>query len=77
MANVPPPPMFLPCPGEPPMPFDMWMRIFNNYMLVINATGNAWPEARKRATLLQCLGVERQQTFYSLPDTGDVTLWTG
>lgn len=49
----------------------MWMRIFKNYLLVINATGNAWPEARRRATLLHCLGAEGQRTFYSLPDTGD------
>ena len=46
-GNVPAPPMFLPCPGEPQIPFDMWMRIFKNYLLVINATGNAWPEARR------------------------------
>ncbi|XP_048842528.1 uncharacterized protein LOC125715236 isoform X3 [Brienomyrus brachyistius] len=70
-GNVPAPPMFLPCPGEPPIPFDMWLRIFKNYLLVINATGNAWPEARRRATLLHCLGTEGQRTFYSLPDTGD------
>lgn len=40
-------------------------------MLVINATGAAWPEARRRATLLHCLGAEGQRTFYSLLDTGD------
>ncbi|KAK7881939.1 hypothetical protein WMY93_028113 [Mugilogobius chulae] len=70
-ANVPPPSPFLPCPGEPIMPFEMWMRMFNNYLLVINATGNAWPEGRKRATLLHCLGTEGQRLFYTLPDTGD------
>lgn len=70
-ANVPPPQMFLPCPGEPPLPFATWMRMFNNYLLVINATGNAWPEVRKRATLLHCLSAEGQRIFYSLPDTGD------
>uniref|UniRef100_A0A672RZP7 Retrotransposon gag domain-containing protein n=1 Tax=Sinocyclocheilus grahami TaxID=75366 RepID=A0A672RZP7_SINGR len=63
--------MFLPCLGEPAMPFDMWLRMFNNYLLVINATGDAWPDIRKRATLLQCLGTEGQQIFYALPETGD------
>ncbi|CAL9696624.1 unnamed protein product [Knipowitschia caucasica] len=71
MANVPPPPAFLPSPGEPTMPFEMWMRIFNNYLLVINASGNSWPEGRKRATLLHCLGTEEQCLFYTLPETGD------
>uniref|UniRef100_A0A8C6V5S1 Gypsy retrotransposon integrase-like protein 1 n=1 Tax=Neogobius melanostomus TaxID=47308 RepID=A0A8C6V5S1_9GOBI len=70
-GNVPPPPAFLPSPGEPTMPFEMWMRMFNNYLLVINATGNSWPEGRKRATLLHCLGTEGQRLFYSLPETGD------
>uniref|UniRef100_A0AAV2L9Y2 Glucagon / GIP / secretin / VIP family domain-containing protein n=1 Tax=Knipowitschia caucasica TaxID=637954 RepID=A0AAV2L9Y2_KNICA len=32
-GNVPPPPAFLPSPGEPTMPFEMWMRMFNNYLL--------------------------------------------
>ena len=44
--------------------------MFNNYMLVINATGNAWPTTRKRATLLHCLGAEGQRIFYALPDSG-------
>lgn len=69
--NVPPPPVFLPCLGEFSMPFSMWLRIFNNYLLVINATGNAWPEACKRATLLHCLGARGRRIFYSLPDTGN------
>ncbi|ROL48337.1 hypothetical protein DPX16_21823 [Anabarilius grahami] len=63
--------MFLPCPGEPIMPFDMWLRMFDNYLLAINAVGSAWPDARKRATLLHCLGVEGQRIFYALPDTVD------
>uniref|UniRef100_A0A8C1UM80 Uncharacterized protein n=1 Tax=Cyprinus carpio TaxID=7962 RepID=A0A8C1UM80_CYPCA len=63
--------MFLPCPGESAMPFDMWLRVFNNYLLVINATGDAWPDIHKRATLLHCLGTEGQQIFYTLPHTGD------
>ncbi|XDV20064.1 hypothetical protein PO909_025446 [Leuciscus waleckii] len=63
--------MFLPCPGEPSMLFDMWLRMFNNYLLVINAWGDAWPDIRKRATLLHCLGPEGQRIFYALPETGD------
>ncbi len=53
------------------MPFDMWLRIFDNYLLVINAVDTAWPDARKRATLFHCLGAEGQHIFYALPDTGE------
>ncbi len=53
------------------MPSDMWLRIFDNYLLVINAVNTAWPDARKRATLLHCLGAEGQHIFYALPDTGE------
>ena len=47
------------------------MQMFDNYLTVINATGNAWPSSRKRAVLLHCLGTEGQKIFYSLPNTGD------
>ena len=69
-VHVPAPAMFLPCPGEPSIPFETWLRMFDNYMLVINATGNAWPTTRKRATLLHCLGAKGQRIFYALPDSG-------
>lgn len=45
--------------------------MFQNYLLVIRAQGDAWPEARKRALLLHCLGSEGQRIFYALPNTGD------
>lgn len=45
--------------------------MFENYLLVINATGAAWPEPRKRALLLHCLGTEGQRIFTTLPDSGD------
>lgn len=39
-------------------------------MLVIDATGESWPVARKRAVLLHALGTEGQRLFYALPNTG-------
>lgn len=45
--------------------------MFDNYLLVINATGNAWPDERKRAVLLRCLGTKGQRIFHSLLDTDD------
>lgn len=49
------------------------MKFLNRFLnQFINATGNTWPEARKRVTLLHYLGSEGQQLFYSLPDTGNI-----
>lgn len=32
---------------------------------------DAWPDVRKKATLLHCLETEGHRTFYSLPETGE------
>ena len=69
-TNVPFPAFFLPTPGEPSIPFKTWRQIFENYLLVIAASGNSWPNSRRRAVLLHCLGTEGQRLFYSLPDAG-------
>lgn len=68
---VPSPPPFLSVNGEPPIPFETWQKNFQNYMIVIQATGDAWPETRRRAVLLHCLGTEGQRLFYTLPDQGN------
>ncbi|KAI2643843.1 Retrovirus-related Pol polyprotein from transposon 17.6 [Labeo rohita] len=70
MVSVPAPAPFLPCSGEPAIPFITWRKIFENYLLAINATGGSWSDARKRAVLLHSLGTEGQRLFYTLPDTG-------
>lgn len=69
-GNVPLPCFFLSIPSEPSIPFKTWRQIFKNYLLVIGATGNSWPDARRRAVLLLCLGSEGQRLFCSLLDTG-------
>lgn len=51
--------------------FKTWVRMFENYLLVISATGNTWTEARERALLLHCLGSEGQRIFHTLPDSGN------
>lgn len=61
----------MPCPGEPAIPFTTWQKMFDNYMLVIAASGDGWPDARKRAVLLHALGTEGQRLFYTLPNAGD------
>ncbi|KAL7877191.1 hypothetical protein SRHO_G00038340 [Serrasalmus rhombeus] len=66
---VPLPPPFLQCPGEPALPFSTWLQMFKNYLLVIRAEGDEWPDTRKHATFLHCLGTEAQRLFYTLPNT--------
>lgn len=44
--------------------------MFENYLLAVHATGNAWPEARRRALLIHTLRAEGQRLFYTLPNTG-------
>ncbi|KAK0138710.1 hypothetical protein N1851_024744 [Merluccius polli] len=68
--SLPMPAPFLPCSGEPSIPFVTWRKMFENYLLAVHATGNAWPEARRRALLIHALGAEGQRLFYTLPDTG-------
>ncbi len=69
VASFPTP--FLPCPGEPSIPFDVWLKMFRNSLLVVNASGDEWPAARKRALFLHCLGTEGQRLFYTLPNQGE------
>ncbi len=72
MASVSTFPMpFLPCPGEPAIPFDTWLRMFQNYLLVVGASGDGWSVECKQALLLHCLGTEGQRLFYTLPNQGD------
>lgn len=54
---------FMPCPGEPAIAFTMWLKMLENYMLVIDAMGDSWPDARKQTILLHALGTEGQRLF--------------
>lgn len=54
---------FMPCPGEPAIAFPTWLKMFENYMLVIDAMGDSWPDARKQTILLHALGTEGQRLF--------------
>ncbi len=67
---MPMPAPFLLCSGESAIPFVIWRKMFENYLLPINATGGSWPDARKCAVLLHSLGTKGQRLFYILPDTG-------
>lgn len=41
---------------------------------MINARGDAWPDARRRATFLHCLGTEGQRLFCTLPEKGTMMI---
>ncbi|MEQ2176598.1 hypothetical protein GOODEAATRI_029651 [Goodea atripinnis] len=61
---------FLPCSGEPTVPFSTWRKMFENYLMAIHATGNSWSNARRHALLIHALGFEGQRLFYTLPNVG-------
>uniref|UniRef100_A0A673GPD4 Retrotransposon gag domain-containing protein n=1 Tax=Sinocyclocheilus rhinocerous TaxID=307959 RepID=A0A673GPD4_9TELE len=60
-----PPPPFLECPGEPKLTFTAWKRQFDNYLLAIG--GDKFPDERKRALLIHCLGGLGARLYNTLP----------
>ena len=66
--SIPAPPQFLPLPGSPNVEWTQWISMFRNYMLVID--GAKFSDAKQRALLLTCLGVEGNRIFSTLQDTG-------
>ncbi|KAL1277184.1 hypothetical protein QQF64_023857 [Cirrhinus molitorella] len=64
-----PPPAFLETPGEPNIPFNSWIHMFDNYVTALSA--EEIPEKRKCALLIHCLGMEGQRIFYTLTVADD------
>ena len=67
--RLPPPPVFLATPGDPPVPWTRWLSTFETYLM---ASGVDWANvtaARRRAILVHCLGIEGQIIFLSLTET--------
>ncbi len=64
-----PPPAFLNTPGEPTIPFNAWIRMFDNYVTALSEEDIA--EKIKRALLIHCLGTEGQRIFYTLTVAND------
>ncbi|KAL1443918.1 hypothetical protein MTO96_045755 [Rhipicephalus appendiculatus] len=60
-----PPPPFLQCPGVPPVPWKTWRRVLQVY--VDAAAPDATPD-RKKALLLNALGVEGFHAYYKAAD---------
>ncbi|XP_064469773.1 uncharacterized protein K02A2.6-like [Ornithodoros turicata] len=64
-AGIPPPPPFLPTLGAPAVPWPQWKQVFVNYLEAVG--GDAFPAKRRKAILLNSLGVEGQRIFYGFP----------
>lgn len=69
--NAPFPDLFLPCPGEPSIPFTTWIRMFHNYLP--RRGSYRWCLAKRKETSLAAslLRNWRAKDFYTLPETGD------
>ncbi len=66
---LPPPPPFLPVPGDPAVPWVRWLTSFEDYLLALGHSDLA--EARKCALLRHCLGQEGQRIFATLTLSDD------
>lgn len=64
ITGVPAPSPFLQTPGEPAITWSNWMKTFDNYLLAVGLD-EAKEEARCRALLISCLGVEGQRILYT------------
>ncbi|KAJ1090806.1 hypothetical protein NDU88_003935, partial [Pleurodeles waltl] len=60
-----PPPPFLNSANEATMKWEKWFRHFKNYMLAIN--GDTFESHRKKALLLNLIGLEAEDIFEHLP----------
>ena len=64
ITGVTAPTPFLHTPGDPPIPWETWIKTFDNYLLAVGL-GVATEEARYRALLISCLGSEGQRILYT------------
>lgn len=60
--------LFLHAPGEPPIPWDTWIRTFDNYLLAVGLDSST-NEDRCKALLISCLGSEGQRILYTFDDS--------
>ena len=67
--RLPPPPVFLAIPGDPPVPWTRWLSTFETYLMASGLDGANVTAARRRAILAYCLGIEGQRIFASLTET--------
>ena len=54
--QLPPPALFLPNPGNPPVPLRRWFKSFQTYLVACGLDDKSVSDAHRRAILLDCLG---------------------
>ncbi|XP_070395279.1 uncharacterized protein [Dermacentor albipictus] len=69
ISGLQPPPPFLSSPGDPVIPWEQWIQAFRNYMVASGASD--LPAMRRKAILLNCLGLEGQRIFQTLTSEDD------
>ena len=67
--SFPAPPPFLALPGEPPVPWTRWHDAFETYLTALAVKNQN--DARKKAMLIHCLGLEGQRIFKTLGHAPD------
>ncbi|KAH8019269.1 hypothetical protein HPB51_018664 [Rhipicephalus microplus] len=72
ISGLQPPPPFLSSPRHPDIPWEQWIQAFKNYMVASGAFD--LPAIRRKAILLNCLGLEGQRIFQTLTTTDDPCL---
>ncbi|KAH7985029.1 hypothetical protein HPB49_026642 [Dermacentor silvarum] len=72
ISGLQPPPPFLSSPGHPVIPWEQWIQAFKNYMVASGASD--LPAMRRKAILLNCLGLEGQRIFQTLTSEDDPRL---
>ncbi|CAJ1065434.1 uncharacterized protein LOC112144321 [Xyrichtys novacula] len=65
--GISPPPAFLQSPGVSTVPFEAWIRMFDNYVL---ALADKMGDKRNSALLIHTVGAEAQRIFHTLPEIG-------
>ena len=76
MDKVPTPKEFLPHPGNPVLPFKHWIRLFDNYIFMSNASRsdeNKMNDEAKNRFLFTLLGFEAIRIFSSTPECDKIS----
>ncbi|KAH7941009.1 hypothetical protein HPB49_009186 [Dermacentor silvarum] len=75
ISGLQPPPPFLSSPEHPVITWKQWIQAFKNYMVASGASDP--PSMRRKAILVNCLGLEGQRIFQTLTAAGETLTHLG